>query len=145
MDKKEQLRNYLSNGYNCAQAVAAVFAGEVNQSEKTMLSAAAGFGGGIGRQAMTCGALAGATLVLGFDRGQVLDNDLETKEKCYKSVQELFNDFKKIYSHTACKDLLQCDISTPEGLSIHSSGVHRDLCRSYMDTIIDLLVKKLGK
>jgi C_GCAxxG_C_C family probable redox protein len=145
MDKKQQFQEYLQNGFNCAQAVAIVFAQQLNIEKKTMLAATAGFGGGMGRQAMTCGALTGATIVLGFDRGQVENKDSVAKDLCYKSVQELFTQFTKIHGSTACKDLLNCDISTHEGFEIHKKGEHSQMCLGFIETVIDILGDMIRK
>ncbi len=141
MDKKQQIKEYLQKGFNCAQAVAVAFADELGYDKKTMLAASAGFGGGIGRQAMTCGALTGATIVLGFTKGQTENNDLATKAKCYQAVQDFFMEFKKVHGATTCKDLLNCDISTPEGFDIHKRGDHKAMCLSFIETAVGILEK----
>jgi C_GCAxxG_C_C family probable redox protein len=141
MDRDQQIKEILQNGFNCAQAVALLFAKPLKQEQKTMLSAAAGFGGGMGRQAMTCGALTGACIVLGFDRGQVVHGDSETKAACYQSVQDFFGKFVKIHGATACKDLLGCDISSPEGFELHKSGLHKEMCLGFIKSAVDILDK----
>jgi len=141
MDREQQIKEILQNGFNCAQAVASIFAKPLKQDQKTMLSAAAGFGGGMGRQALTCGALTGATIVLGFDRGQTKDGDSKTKAACYQSVQDFFAQFVKIHGATACKDLLRCDISSPEGFELHKSGIHKEMCLDFIKSAIEILDK----
>jgi C_GCAxxG_C_C family probable redox protein len=139
MDRKQMIKEYLKNGFNCAQIVAVTFSEKVNKDNKTLLAAASGFGGGIGRQAMTCGALTGAVIVLGFSKGQTEAGDSAAKELTYKSVRDFFSHFKKIHGAVLCRELLDCDISTPEGFEIHSKGCHLEKCCQYIETSIDIL------
>jgi len=139
MENKELISGYLKNGFNCAQVVAVAFSGKLKIDKKTLLAAAAGFGGGIGRQAMTCGALTGAVIVLGFARGQTEALDSAAKERTYHSVQDFFADFKKIHGSVSCRELLDCDISTPEGLALHQTGCHREKCNRYIESAIEIL------
>ncbi|MBF0263912.1 MAG: C_GCAxxG_C_C family protein [Gammaproteobacteria bacterium] len=57
------------NGLNCSQSIIAKYAGKYNLDVATACQLATGFGGGMGRQAKTCGALTGAYLVLGLEFG----------------------------------------------------------------------------
>ncbi len=76
------------SGYNCAQAVAAALADETGLSPETLKAAASGFGGGMGTTEATCGALVGAGIAAGLNKGgagtvrytrQILEN---FKAKC---------------------------------------------------------------
>ena len=64
----------------------------------------------------TCGAISGAVMVLGLKHGGVTAEDREAKEKTYERVRELVARFKARYGTVTCRELLGCDISTPEGL-----------------------------
>lgn len=145
MDRKQIIKEKLKNGFNCAQIVAVAFSEKVNKDEKTILSATAGFGAGIGRQAMTCGALSGAVVVIGLAKGQTEANDKISKELTYASVRDLFSQFNTIYGSSLCKELLGCDISTPEGFEIHKSGCNAEKCERYIESSIEILSKILDK
>jgi C_GCAxxG_C_C family probable redox protein len=139
MERKQLIKEYLMNGFNCAQVVAVAFSEKVNKDKKTLLAAASGFGGGIGRQAMICGAVTGAVIVLGFDKGQTEALDSAAKELTYKNVHDFFTRFTNINGSVICRDLLNCDISTPEGLELHKKGCHTEKCFRYIETSMEIL------
>ena len=76
---------------------------------------ASGFGGGMGRMADTCGAVTGAFMVLGLKYGQS-SPDREAKEEDLRTDQGLCRAVQGTNGSLVCRDLLDCDISTPEGL-----------------------------
>jgi C_GCAxxG_C_C family probable redox protein len=143
MNRNQRIKEKLKNGFNCAQIVAVVFSDKVNKDEKTILAATAGFGAGIGRQAMTCGALSGAVVIIGLAKGQTEANDKIAKEATYASVRDLFSQFNKVHGSSSCKELLGCDISTTEGFAIHSKGCNTEKCESFIKTSIEILSKIL--
>lgn len=75
---------------------------------------ASGFGGGMGRMAETCGTVTGAMMVLGLRFGAALP-DRAAKELVYAKVWKFADRFKTRNGSLLCRDLLACDISTPEG------------------------------
>jgi len=115
MKEKESLE-YFRNGFNCAQAVFAPFAKENGISESHALRIACGFGGGMGRLQATCGAVTGAYMAIGVKHGKSLgDKGDEKKEETYDLVKTFDTEFRKIFSTTLCRELLQCDLNTDEG------------------------------
>ncbi|MBQ9485696.1 MAG: C_GCAxxG_C_C family protein [Clostridia bacterium] len=63
--KGELAKNYFLQGFNCCQAVVLAFKDELGLDEETIKKLSIGFGGGLARQRLTCGAVSGMTLVLG--------------------------------------------------------------------------------
>ena len=114
--REEQALEYFRNGFNCAQAVFVVFAKELGIPEEQALKIAGGFGGGMGRLQGTCGAVTGAYMVIGLKHGKTIgDEGNEKREKTYALVKNFDSEFKKMFSTTCCRDLLQCDLNTEEG------------------------------
>jgi C_GCAxxG_C_C family probable redox protein len=103
-----------ADGFNCSQAVFSAFADDFGLDEDTALKVASGFGGGMGRMAETCGAITGAMMVLGLKFGSA-SPDWKTKELVYEKVREFADCFKARNGSLLCRDLLGCDVSTPEG------------------------------
>ena len=103
-----------AEGFNCSQAVLSAFAGDFGLDDATALKITSGFGGGMGRLADTCGAVTGAFMVLGLRYGQA-SSDRDAKEVIYARVREFADRFKARNGSVACRDLLGCDIGTPEG------------------------------
>ena len=95
-----------SDGYGCCQSVVAAFADLYNLDDTMAKRIAAGFGGGVGRMRMMCGAVSGIVILAGLDRGQIDGADRKGKSMCYKVVQELLDEFKVQNGSVVCAELL---------------------------------------
>ena len=107
--------DYFMEGFGCCQSVIAAFADLYDMDEKTALRIGAGFGGGVGRLRMICGAVSGIVTLVGLECGSVDGDDREGKAHCYKVVQDLLEQFKQKNSSVICADLLEqsnCKAST---------------------------------
>lgn len=93
-------------GYGCCQSVVAAFADLYNLDDTMAKRIAAGFGGGVGRMRMMCGAVSGIVILAGLDRGQIDGADRKGKSMCYKVVQELLDEFKAQNGSVVCAELL---------------------------------------
>ena len=102
MDKGQLAKQYFNSGVNCAQAVALAFKDEVNMSEEQIKKIMIGFGGGFGRQRLTCGAVSGMTFVLSY-----LKSDGVDKLACYELIQKACADIKAELGSLICADLLE--------------------------------------
>ena len=67
---------------------------------------AAGFGGGVGRLRMMCGAVSGIVMLVGLDCGQTEGSDSEGKSACYKVVQDLLAKSKAENGSVICAEIL---------------------------------------
>src|SRR5574344_1829560 len=94
-------------GYGCCQAVVAAFADLYGLDDTMAKRISAGFGGGVGRLRMMCGAVSGMVILAGLDCGQTEGSDREGKSACYKVIQELLAKFKERNSSIICADLLK--------------------------------------
>ena len=108
--KAEQL---FMQGYNCAQAVVAAYADHYGITEKQALQMSAGFGGGIGRMRLTCGAVCGMVMLEGLQSGSTEINDREGKSANYRKVQQLLDTFKQQFGTITCAELLKLKKDTP--------------------------------
>lgn len=93
-------------GYGCCQSVVAAFADLYNLDDTMAKRIAAGFGGGVGRMRMMCGAVSGIVILTGLDCGQTDGDDRKGKSMCYKVVQELLDEFKVQNGSVVCAELL---------------------------------------
>lgn len=66
----------------------------------------------MGRLGATCGAVTGAFMAFGLQHGGV---DAEAKERTCELVRKFAERFRKLHDSVECRDLLGCDLSTPEG------------------------------
>ena len=94
------------SGYGCCQSVVAAFADIYGLDHTTALRLAAGFGGGVGRLRMMCGAVSGIVMLVGLDCGQTEGADREGKSACYKVVQDLLARSKAENGSLICAEIL---------------------------------------
>lgn len=94
------------SGFGCCQSVVAAFADMYGFTEKQAVLVAAGFGGGVGRMRMMCGAASGLVILAGLNDGQTEGSDREGKAHCYKVVQQLLEDFRQENGSYICAELL---------------------------------------
>ena len=114
MDSPDKARAWFRIGYNCAQSVMCAFSGSLGIDERTIKLMASGFGGGMGREQLTCGAVAGAVMAVGcrwFDP----DDVPASKERVYAKTREVLKRFRELHGSVSCRELLGVDLNTPEG------------------------------
>lgn len=107
IDKRVEraVENFMA-GYGCCQSVVAAFADLYGLDDTLAKKVAAGFGGGVGRMRMMCGAVSGIVILTGLDCGQTEGSDREGKSACYKVVQELLARSKQENGSLICAEIL---------------------------------------
>lgn len=129
MSKVEDSAKCFADGFNCAQSIISVYCEELGLDSKTALKIASGFGGGMAHMSETCGAVTGAFMVLGLKYGRFIADDLDAKLKTNGLVQEFAKRFKEIHGSIRCTELLNNDLSTPEGVkSASEQNVFKTIC-----------------
>ncbi|MGX8694858.1 MAG: C-GCAxxG-C-C family protein [Prevotella sp.] len=116
IDKQARMRcaeEHFMQGFNCSQSVAVAFADVYGYTEEQMLRVSAGFGAGIGRMRMSCGAFNALALLAGLDCGSVTPGDREGKSYNYKIVQQLAARFKEEHGSLICSELLKLKRDAP--------------------------------
>ena len=143
-DRVEKAVSCFKEGFACSQSVLSVFADEFGMDHNMALKVAAGFGGGMGRTAQTCGAVTGAYMVIGLKHGAVAAHDREAKEKTYRLVREFNEAFKSRNRCLLCKELLGCDISTPAGFDeARQKHLLATICPKMVQDAVEILGKIL--
>jgi C_GCAxxG_C_C family probable redox protein len=127
--KADISKSLFGEGFNCAQAVFAAFAPEIGLDKDRALKIASGFGGGMGRMGEVCGAVAGAFMAIGLEHGISTVDEESSREKTYDLVREFSARFAALHGSIICRDLIGCDISSPEGRQkAQNQGVFREIC-----------------
>jgi C_GCAxxG_C_C family probable redox protein len=134
MDRSEKALSYFANKFNCSQSVLAAFADELGLTEDESLRVACAFGGGIGRQQLTCGAVTGAAMALGLKFGKGKNDEDEKKQKTYDKTTHLFEEFSKLNGSTNCRKLLNnLDMrDEKELILINEQDLFHTKCRKYV-------------
>ncbi len=126
---------------NCSQTVFSLHAEDLGLNKERALKIASGFGAGMSRGA-TCGAVTGAYMVIGLKYGGI-GNDSEEKAVMGNRIKKFNQLFIEKHGALNCKNLLQYDISTPEGKeAANAAGVIAQICPKLMKTACDILAKE---
>lgn len=137
MNSIEEAVHLFEKGYVCSQAVFAAFCEDYNLSKDQALKIGACFGSGM-RKGEVCGACTGALMVLGLKYG---DDKSKSNEVCERFLDE----FEKENGSYICRDLLGCDIGTPEGVKeAVDNNLFQELCPKMVKSaarIVDEILK----
>ena len=116
MSRIEEALSRFKGDFSCAQSIFSTYAPHYGLDRDTALKISTGFGGGMARSGRTCGAVTGAYMVIGLKYGMGVSKDTEAKEKTYQVISEFSNQFQENNGSLICKEILSCDINTPEGM-----------------------------
>lgn len=145
MTHKEKALNYFKDSFHCSQSVLAAFADECGLSEELALKLGACFGGGM-RKGEMCGACSGALMVLGALYGQADKEDLDSRNRSNVVNDEFIAKFTEVCGAYNCKDLLKCDISTPEGAAFaRENHLFTEFCPKMVANAVDILEEIIAK
>ena len=122
MSRVDEVISKFRGDFNCAQSILGVYGPPYGLNQDVALKISTGFGGGMARFGRTCGAVAGAYMSIGLKYGMGKNDDTELKEKTYQVIREFSKRFQEIHGTVLCKELLGCDINTPEGKDYYSKN-----------------------
>jgi C_GCAxxG_C_C family probable redox protein len=131
-EKVTQACEYFKNGSGCAQAVLGAFCEEYGLPQETALKIACGLNSGA-RCAEICGAVSGAVLVIGLKYG-------DSKKECNLRTEEFIRRFKEKNGDVVCRNLLGCDITTPDGRAKAArENLFKTLCPGFVASAAEIL------
>jgi len=143
--KSEEAVERFKKGFNCSQAVFGSYSGQLGLDCDTASKVATGFGGGM-RMGGTCGAVTGAFMALGLKYGNSSAKDKESKAKTYGKIEEFTNRFNNRNNSVVCRELLGCDISTPEGMNeARSKNLFSTICPGFVRDSAEILEEMLNE
>ncbi|CQR74312.1 Putative redox-active protein (C_GCAxxG_C_C) [Sporomusa ovata DSM 2662] len=124
---------HFKEGFNCAESVVRAFRDfyKLDISDEA-LKMASGFGGGLGHAGCMCGALSGATMVLGMLQGR--SNKEQSRGPIYGSAQEFHDIFSGQFGATCCRVLNPHEFGSKE---------QRHTCFKLTTTTAGILLKYL--
>ena len=106
-ERVKQASELFGNGLYCSQAVLGAFSEKYGIDKTLAFRISCGLNSGV-RCADICAAVSGAILVIGLKYG-------DDKAVCNLKTEEYIKTFKEKNGSILCRDLLDCDISTPDG------------------------------
>ncbi len=140
MSRVEQALSCFKEGFMCSQALLSTYCEEFGLENELALKLADGFGGGMGRMGETCGAVTGAFMVIGLKHGRAAIEDTQAHEKTDSLINEFVAKFKSSNGSILCNELIDCDISTPEGLTrAREKKLFTTMCPKYIQDAAELV------
>lgn len=109
---QQAVENFMA-GYGCCQSVVAAFADLYGVDRRTALRIGAGFGAGVGRLRMMCGAVSGMVTLAGLQCGATDGSDRAGKAHCYEVVRRLLEEFRLRNTSIICAEILANSKCTP--------------------------------
>jgi C_GCAxxG_C_C family probable redox protein len=145
MTPSEKAASIWEKGFNCSQSVLAAIGPVFGVSENVCLKVATAFGGGMGRQQYTCGAVTGALMALGLRYGRGTDDPAENKSFTYTKAVEFMQEFRKINGSVTCRELLDgLDMNDPaEHQQMVDQGMFENRCKKYVQDAVKILEKMM--
>lgn len=119
LSKKETVKRaeqYADKGFLCSEAVLLALSEAQNIKSDIIPRIATGFGAGISRQGEVCGALTGAIMGLGLRFGRTHVSETPPETSPYEFGQTMVNLFVTRFGHVRCRDILDLNISSDEGV-----------------------------
>ena len=104
--RAQKAKELFKQGFNCAQSVVGACCDLYDVPQDQAMRMAAGFGGGIGRMRLTCGAACGMFMLAGLQNGSTTPQDHEGKMRNYELVRNLADQYKNTFGSMTCAELL---------------------------------------
>ncbi|MBG0787810.1 MAG: C_GCAxxG_C_C family protein, partial [Anaerolineaceae bacterium] len=138
-DLVAEAKDYFAQKYNCSQSTFAPFAKYYGMDMNIAFKISTPFGGGFGHMGEPCGAVCGALMALGLEKGNAVV-DREKKHACYHLAAEFQERFKAEHGSVLCPNLLGLDISDPEQLQeARDRDLFAQTCPKYIESAIRLM------
>ena len=143
-DRVELAVNRFKEGFNCSQSVFSSFGDLFDIEQEVAYKISSGFGAGIGRRQEVCGAVSGGIMLVGLKYGKVKADDKESHEKTYVEARKLCDEFCKTNGSINCKELLGCDINTPEEMQYaNRNNLFKTKCTKCVEDAAKIVSKML--
>ena len=140
MDRVERAVSCFKEGFTCSQAMLSTYGPQLGLNHELALKVSGAFGGGMARMGETCGAVTGAFMVIGLKHGNARVEDKQAKERAYSLVKEFVDRFKSRNGSIVCRELLGCDISTPEGMKlVKEKKLTTTLCPKFVQDAAEII------
>lgn len=121
MSKVQEAVDCFCSGAACSQAILATYGQELGLARSQAMKLASAFAGGM-CLGETCGVVTGAFMVLGLARAADDCDRRDSRDDVHAVVADFVKRFEKRNNVIVCKELLGCDISTPQGVSKATRG-----------------------
>jgi len=139
MNKATEAADLFHGGYACSQAVLAAYAPALGLDADVAVRIAAPFAAGM-HLGDVCGAATGAFMVLGL---ALCTEDCVVRQgraAIAASVTEFAERFRERSGSLGCRDILGCDVRTPEGMKMaREEGLFATTCSKAVGDACEIL------
>jgi C_GCAxxG_C_C family probable redox protein len=143
MSRVDEAVDWFCRGAACSQAIVGIYGPLVGLPREQGLKLSCGFAGGM-RMAQTCGAVTGAFMILGLKHAGPNCDQRDSRENVYAPIREFAAKFQQRNHTLVCKELLGCDISTPQGAQqATKEGLFRSICPKLVQDAAEILEEML--
>jgi C_GCAxxG_C_C family probable redox protein len=143
MNRVDTAVEFFKGGCACSQALLGAYGPEYGLDEDLAMRVASCFAGGM-RLGETCGAVTGALMVLGLAYCSDDCRAADGRQPAYGAAVSFSGQYRARHGSLTCRDLLGCDISTPDGLkTAQEKGLFRTRCVELVRAAAELLETSL--
>jgi C_GCAxxG_C_C family probable redox protein len=163
-DHLAEANELFRSGFNCSQAIVAVFSEEYGFPAETAIRMAYPFGRGMGGCGCTCGALTGAMMVIGMKYGTASQigmkygvagqpemksgaagqDETDNKKLASEKTRRLIEFFENEHGTTLCNDLTGLDQRKLNGPELMAMLPHfHSRCQKFLETVVTFLEEEL--
>ncbi len=148
-EHSNEAKRLFCNGYNCCQAVLLAFSDITGLDEKTALTIASSFGGGMGRLREVCGAVSGMFMVAGILYGYSDMSERSAKAEHYALIQRMASMFKEKNGSIVCRELLGAETRVKSHIPDERTEAYykkrpcAELCADAAE-IMDIIISEKG-
>lgn len=84
-------------------------------------------------------------MVMGLKYGRTRADDVEAKERAYSLLEQFIREFESRNGSIVCRELLGCDIGTPEGSELaRDQDLYTTRCRGFVRDAAEIVEGMLG-
>jgi C_GCAxxG_C_C family probable redox protein len=138
--KVEEAIECFSGNCNCCQSIILTYGPQFGLEKDVGIRMGTGFAGGLARHGEVCGAVSGAIIIIGLAHGMKNENDIESRDKTFELVNDFIKRFKEKNESIICRELLDCDLGTPEGrCQAKENGLFKTHCPNFVRNAAEIL------
>jgi C_GCAxxG_C_C family probable redox protein len=132
-DRKTKALELFKEGYNCAQAILAVYGKKLGLKREHALKLGAPFGGGIANTGDVCGAVTGSLMVIGLRHADIKPEHWFKRARLYRTSRTFMDRFTEEGRSLQCREIKKC-------IAEKHSGVERE---EHCTVVVDLATRIL--
>jgi C_GCAxxG_C_C family probable redox protein len=144
MSKVDEAVDCFCRGAACSQAIVGTYGPALGLPREQAMKLASGFAGGM-RLGETCGAVTGAFMLIGLKYAAADCDQRDRRESVYAAIRQFTDQFRQRDHSVVCKELIGCDISTPQGArEALQKGVYRNICPDLVRHAAEIIEQMIG-